>query len=343
MRVFCLLQKQQALYLTYMITQELVAFIKQQLQEGKSKEQIANTLVPHGWQLEDINNVFMQIMPTAQPVVPPASMISNPIQMSSSDTLDASAITGSTTSPSTVSSGIIMPSTMAETIQQPRSVKKIVMVAGLVILVLAVLGLGGYYAWTRGMLPESLTGLVHTNNTELPVEQLQKLNTMPQDSSNAISLNETVLADTAQDLNSVMPINNGEMNGGVTTTSVSSSSSSEAQAVINPEFAHVKDAFPVSYPLPAEKEVITATVLSATNFEGIRYVLDYTSTHSLAYLKNAIKASLEKEGYVVSINETSQDYRVIMASKVVRNTARSFRTVLEKTPIGATVHTVFTQ
>lgn len=325
-----------------MITQELVVFIKQQLQEGKSKEQIAQLLVPHGWQLEDINNVFMQIMPTAQPVAPAVPVNNNLVQSGSDDALGTRVITGSIANPAMASSSIIMPSAMSEVVQQPRSVKKIVMIGGLVLLVLAVLGLGGYYVWTRGMLPESITGLVRTNDIELPVEQLQKLNTVPQTSGSAISLNENQGVDT-QGFNSVMPTNNEEMSGGGTSTSVSSSSSSEALSIINPEFAHVKDALPASFPFPSNEEVVTATVLSATNFEGIRYVLDYTSTHSLAYLRNAIKASLEKEGYMVAINETNQEYRVITASKVVRNTARSFRIILEKTPIGATVHVIFMQ
>jgi hypothetical protein len=143
----------------------------------------------------------------------------------------------------------------------------------------------------------------------------------------------------------MMPSNEGERDGekSDSVTGTGTSSSSGTQSVINPEFTHVKDSFPVGFPLPSDAEVITATVLSATNFEGIRYVLNYTSTHSLAYLRNGMKASLEKAGYTVSLNETNQDYRVITASKVVRNTARTFKIIIEKTVLGATVSVVFTQ
>jgi hypothetical protein len=320
-----------------MITQELVLFIKQQLQEGKSKEQIAQLLVPHGWQLEDINGVFTQIMPSAQPVVPPP-------QMNSGDTQGGNALIQPQTNPSMGASGTASAAGSAITNTQSGSSKKWMIVAGLGVLLVG-LGFGGYYAWTQGLIPESITGLVQKNNIGLPLEPIQTLNTLPQNNNMVSPLSEAVVPEGSQDLKSMMPSNEGERDGekSDSVTGTGTSSSSGTQSVINPEFTHVKDSFPVGFPLPSDAEVITATVLSATNFEGIRYVLNYTSTHSLAYLRNGMKASLEKAGYTVSLNETNQDYRVITASKVVRNTARTFKIIIEKTVLGATVSVVFTQ
>jgi len=53
-----------------MVNQQLFDYIKQQLQQGVSKEQIKNSLIAKGWPAQDIDEVF--------------SIVSNPINESSS-------------------------------------------------------------------------------------------------------------------------------------------------------------------------------------------------------------------------------------------------------------------
>jgi Tfp pilus assembly protein PilE len=63
-----------------MVNQQLLDYIKQQLQQGISKEQIKSSLVTNGWQAQDIDEAFSFISnPTSQssPVPPPAQTISS--------------------------------------------------------------------------------------------------------------------------------------------------------------------------------------------------------------------------------------------------------------------------
>lgn len=53
-----------------MITQELVAFIKQQLSLGMTHEQISQTLQANGWMVSDIQDGFNQVQPIAQIPLP---------------------------------------------------------------------------------------------------------------------------------------------------------------------------------------------------------------------------------------------------------------------------------
>lgn len=428
-----------------MITQELVAFIKQQLQEGKSKEQIAQLLVPHGWQLEDINEVFTQIMPSAQPVqgaliAQPATpvvemrepvVVAQPVggmnqvnQLGNGTVSVSGSLLDSLKNPSALFAGItLVISALASTLVlfyvqshtgalktitnlidqnsiiagllagmmisiifgglitklvtkilkiEPRtfaqafvftslslvisSVFSVLTITGIPSFIPTIIGIivwiglffwyyrsglgkaiGAFFlnliiggiiavvavfgAFSLGVgLVSHLAGGFTKNQTESPMIEVPMVN-----SSNEAFPETNPLVTPNPD-----PI-------------IESASTTPDTVMTNPEFAHVKDAFPALFPLPQESEVVTAAVLSATNYEGIRYILDYTSTHSVAYLRNTIKTSLESDGYVVSINEKNSDYRVIVATKVVRNTARSFRIIIEKNPVGVTVHTVFTQ
>ena len=58
------------LYFLYMITQELVEFIKTNLQTGVTREQITNTLVSNGWSATDVNEAFLHTAPQGVPVPP---------------------------------------------------------------------------------------------------------------------------------------------------------------------------------------------------------------------------------------------------------------------------------
>lgn len=435
----------------YMITQELVLFIKQQLQEGKSKEQIAQTLVPHGWQLEDINAVFTQIMPSAQPVQqsvvtpevrqtviqPTEPVQTNQVAQSNMNTTGGASSsfknpTGilagaglviaaiATTlitfyvqthqvnakalsmlaNQNTVIAGIlgvmiiglivsgfitklvarilsIEPRTYAKSalfasfLTVITSIITLVTLAGVPIYIVPIAGIiiwvvfFWYYFETSvvkaigAFLLNTLVGaviagilffisivagvglLTNINHlfTKGSVENRTPNPVMPSNQE----VVPVVPSPQEGDSSSPNPIGEPSTSTNMVEATNTSTVSTTVPVSINPELSHVKDAFPVAFPLPNDDEVITATVLSATNFEGIRYILDYTSTHSLAYLRNAMKSSLEKAGYIVSINETNQDYRVITASKVVRNTARTFKIIIEKTVLGATISIVFTQ
>ncbi len=46
-----------------MITPELISFIKQQLAQGMTKETITNNLASNGWNITDINEGFMAVLP----------------------------------------------------------------------------------------------------------------------------------------------------------------------------------------------------------------------------------------------------------------------------------------
>lgn len=63
-----------------MVNQQLFDYIKQQLQQGISKEQIKSSLITNGWQAQDIDEAFSFILnPVSQPspVPPPAQVISS--------------------------------------------------------------------------------------------------------------------------------------------------------------------------------------------------------------------------------------------------------------------------
>jgi hypothetical protein len=63
-----------------MVNQQLLDYIKQQLQQGANKEQIKNSLMSQGWQARDIDEAFSFIEnPTSQsqPVPPPPQTISS--------------------------------------------------------------------------------------------------------------------------------------------------------------------------------------------------------------------------------------------------------------------------
>ena len=435
-----------------MITQELVLFIKQQLQEGKSKEQIAQLLVPHGWQLEDINSVFTQIMPSAQPVQPlaPVVEVREPV-MATQQTVTANQMNQSSIAPMTGSlldslknpsalvAGIaIIVASIASTLiafyvqMNQGGIKAVgslvnqntliggilgIMVVGLImnglvtklvtkilsieprtfakafvfvsisliatsLLTLTILvGVPAYIITIPGIIiwlvlfwyyyqsgiakaigafflnmivGAVVAGIGFLIALALGIGFISNLGNLlkgiPTNQAHkevvTIPMVQPVIPENNQitDAQGVVPVSTdtGMIPDAQSISSSSVTTTSDA-AIINPELSHVKDAFPVGFPLPSDQEVIAATVLSATNFEGIRYILNYTSAHSVAYLRNAMKAALEKAGYVVSINETNQDYRVITASKVVRNTARTFSIIIEKTVLGATISTVFTQ
>ena len=63
-----------------MINQQLLDYIKQQIQQGTDREKINNSLMANGWQASDIKEAFDSIMPSNQPVqpIPPASSIPQP-------------------------------------------------------------------------------------------------------------------------------------------------------------------------------------------------------------------------------------------------------------------------
>ena len=51
-----------------MINQQLLDYIKQQIQQGADREKINNSLMANGWQTSDIKEAFDSIMPSNQPV-----------------------------------------------------------------------------------------------------------------------------------------------------------------------------------------------------------------------------------------------------------------------------------
>lgn len=284
-----------------MITQELVLFIKQQLQAGKSKEEIVGILTPQGWQLEDINNVFTQIMPSAQPVSAPASSVIQPT------------VTASPVQPMMRPMAVTMPAADATMPAQSSTGKKII----IVMVVLAILVVGGYFlAKYFKLIPDS--EIVVPQNTEM-VNQ-----TIPA----APVINEP----TAEPVISTSDATTTE----VAPTSSATATMSSSQASENPDLSHVKDAFPVGFPMDDKDQVVRASVIAGSTPEDIRYELEYTSTHSLAYLRNGFKKSLETAGYTVSVNESDVDYRVISATKVVRKSVRNFLITL--TQVGTTAH-----
>lgn len=61
-----------------MINQQLLDYIKQQLQQGTDREKINNSLMANGWQVSDIKEAFDSIIPSNQPVQPTSPNISTP-------------------------------------------------------------------------------------------------------------------------------------------------------------------------------------------------------------------------------------------------------------------------
>lgn len=61
-----------------MINQQLLDYIKQQLQQGTDREKINNFLMANGWQVSDIKEAFDSIIPSNQPVQPTSPNISTP-------------------------------------------------------------------------------------------------------------------------------------------------------------------------------------------------------------------------------------------------------------------------
>ena len=53
-----------------MINQQLLDYIKQQIQQGADREKINNSLMANGWQVSDMKEAFDSIMPSNQPVQP---------------------------------------------------------------------------------------------------------------------------------------------------------------------------------------------------------------------------------------------------------------------------------
>lgn len=490
-----------------MITQELVAFIKQQLQEGKSKEQIANILTPHGWELVDINAVFAQLLPTAAPVAPQqAPVVQSPtmqpyaaqqvtqsgqyaatsvtaqsvtpgmqsgmqgtaqpvVQSVTINTAQQAAPTGATTgsgfmysfkNPTAVFAGIaLVLSTIASTLlvyytnlnqlsggmmaqsQMPSTIDQNSMIGGVlaslmigiiisglitklitkilsivprtfaqaftfssvallataIFSTLTILGVHAavpaligiifwvvffwYYYSTGvgkaigafflnllagiilaallfaaalglgiGMVATLMNGLRGVNTLQTAGQVIQTTNDMqslpiiiPTDSGMSDASSTALSPEDA--LNAIIAGNSTATASDTATTGANGSASA---AITNPEFAHVKDALPVGFPLPKDEQVITAAVLSANTYEGIRYILEYTSTNSLAYLRNNMKSALEKAGYTYSINEKDLNHRVITATQVVRDSVRSFRIELKQVgTTDATVKVVFSQ
>lgn len=61
-----------------MINQQLLDFIKQQLQQGIGREEIKNSLMTNGWQASDIEEAFNSMTPPNQAVAQSSSDLSNP-------------------------------------------------------------------------------------------------------------------------------------------------------------------------------------------------------------------------------------------------------------------------
>lgn len=468
-----------------MITQELVGFIKQQLQEGKSKEQIANILTPHGWELADINAVFAQLLPTAAPVVPPQAVFPSQPAMQQSNQSAAPMMaqqfspqtsTQSSTSarsqspviqqpagfmssfknPSALATGItIVLCSIASTLvmyyvtissaaysmmpqsQFPTAIDQNSMIAGILAGTLVTIILSGlitklvtkilsieprtfaqaftfsasalvissllylttvvgvpavvpavvgiivwvlwfWYYYSTGIgkaigaffinliVGAVIGGLLVMGAIGLGVGMVATLFSgfnQPQNGIGGTSIpmvdltNEVPILETASTTEMlVIPegitslIDSGtSSNSDMSTTTSMAIEGLAADAGLttktNPDYTHVKDSLPVGFPLPKEEErIITAAVLSANTYEGIRYILEYTSTNSLAYLRNNIKTALEKAGYSYSINEKDLNHRVITGTQVVRGSVRSFRIELKQVgTTDATVKVVFSQ
>lgn len=499
-----------------MITQELVAFIKQQLQEGKSKEQIANILTPHGWELVDINAVFAQLLPTAAPIatqqVPitqsPINQSYSTQQVTQSDQYAETNVTtqsiapgiqlgmqgaaqpvvGSVTintvqqtvptgtvagsgfmysfkNPTGIFAGIILVlstiigtlllyytnlnqgiaflvgalpidqksiigvilaslmvgiiinglitklitkifSIVPRTFAQAFTFSSVTLLVNTLALTLTIFGvhiivpvLMGVIFWTVffwyyygisigkavgavflnvlagiiipvaliaisvGMgigsmvtimngfkggegVVQTVDQVIKTSNNEGGQSQVQAIaladqNNQNQNTGDSSSTTESFATDANSVTTDAAAIGSATSTGDVDSTS---SENTENTITKNPEFAHVKDALPVGFPLPKDEQVITAAVLSANTYEGIRYILEYTSTNSLAYLRNNMKSALEKAGYTYSINEKDLNHRVITATQVVRDSVRSFRIELKQVgTTDATVKLVFNQ
>lgn len=490
-----------------MITQELVLFIKQQLQEGKSKEQIANMLTPHGWELGDINNVFAQLLPgtttVASVVMPQASPMNDTVTVSQTITsgqtaaqpvevlnqvqvqspannpfiasnqmagggmgmnqmgaapVGVSAQVGamaqvggfahSLKNPGAVFAGIFLVfsailgtllfyfaqmsqpglEVITSSVDQnsiiggilavmlitiifgglitklvakilsiePRSFAKSFVFSSAAVVISSIISLLGmvgapqyaiiipsllvwiglfWYYFDSGIwkavgafflniiISGIIAGAMIFAAFSIGVGFIVNLTSMLRGtSSSMLAEQEVMMAQIAQDQQAMMLGIQQEMNAAIIANggSVSSSeavvmdsdgSSAMTQSAgitpvapaVNPEFDHVKDSFPVGFPLPKDEDVITATVLSASAFEGVRYILEYTSTNSLAYLRNNMKTALEKAGYSYAINEKDLNYRVITATQVIRDSVRSFRIILKQNGSQATVHAVFNQ
>lgn len=65
-------------FIESMINQQLLDFIRQQLQQGRDREEIKNSLMTNGWQALDIEEAFNSLASPNQPVVQPPSGLSNP-------------------------------------------------------------------------------------------------------------------------------------------------------------------------------------------------------------------------------------------------------------------------
>ena len=432
----------------HMITQELIAFIKAQLQEGKSREQIAGILTPHGWALEDINAAFAQVMPTmpaapAAPTMPvmspimqdPEMVVVQPqiIQPQIAATPMGTSQTGSGPlywfkNPNTAFTGIVMVISLIVSsltfyyaqVAEPivalfGAVSQNALLAGLAVTMLVFILLGGVivqlvtkilgvsnrsfaraFVFTSvSLVLSSLLNLISLAGVSpavalLPVFVawgalfafyyevgivktvlafivnwfvvimagalvffsasalgLGSVNNVFRNSANA----ELPKGVALQQVQAVQPVVQESLQVGqvlppegiVTPSAAGISIPDVAAPIANPDYFRVRDAFPAGFPLPADSEVIAAEVLSATNFEGIRYILDYTSTGTPASVRTAIRKSLEAGGYLVSVNETNPDYRVMTASKVTKNLARTFKVTIEKTATGTMVRTVFAQ
>lgn len=61
-----------------MINQQLLDYIKQQLQQNTDREKINNSLMANGWQASDIKEAFDSIIPSNQPVQPTPPISSGP-------------------------------------------------------------------------------------------------------------------------------------------------------------------------------------------------------------------------------------------------------------------------
>ena len=53
-----------------MVNQQLLDYIKQQLQQGASKEQIKSSLLANSWKAQDIEEAFNSFSSPAQPFTP---------------------------------------------------------------------------------------------------------------------------------------------------------------------------------------------------------------------------------------------------------------------------------
>jgi hypothetical protein len=121
---------------------------------------------------------------------------------------------------------------------------------------------------------------------------------------------------------------------GTTAGQVAEEVSNEVQkiqeVIKNPDYALIKAVVPADFPLPADKEVSTAYIIPATTYDPLQYRVEYSSTHSLAYLRNAMKKSLESNGYTVSVHESNATYRYLFASKTTGKTVHDLVVVLKQ-------------